>query len=157
MSVILEQIGLHMKNCFPCQQILARDQINFAEGMGTPSLSAILTLAVITIKSAPIAIGREPDLFERRKALDLKIIAAVFHFRGMWTQTKRGRLQNHHHYLTLALFGIFYRETSGQVGRRLSGAYEREKVKRRTHCRSVQKAAIKKSIRMAVKYLCYLA
>lgn len=63
-----------MKNCFPCQQTLALNQINFAEGMGAPSLSAILTWTVIATKDkpAPIAIGREPDLLFNTDVKDLR-------------------------------------------------------------------------------------
>lgn len=82
--------------------------------MGTPSLSAILTWAVFAIKDkpAPIAIGREPYLLfnidvNRLEASEPTVIVAVFHFRGMWTETKRARLQNYHHYLSLALYVIF--------------------------------------------------
>lgn len=78
--------------------------------MGVPSLSAILTWTVIAAKDklAPIAIGWEPDLLfkmdvKRFETSDTKVIVAVFHFRGMWTETKRGRLQNYHHNLSLAL------------------------------------------------------
>lgn len=79
---------------FPCQQMLALNQGNFAEEMGVPSLSAILTWTVIAAKDklATIAIGWEPDLLfkmdvKRLEASDTKIIVAVFHFRGMWTET----------------------------------------------------------------------
>ena len=55
-----------------------------------------------------IAIGWEPDLLfkvdvNRLEASDTQVIVAVFHFRGMWTETKGGRLQNYHHNLSLAL------------------------------------------------------
>lgn len=103
-----------MKNCFRCQQILAPNYVDLSEGMGTPSLSAILTWTVIATKDepAPIAIGREPDLLfninvNRLEASEPEVIVPVFHFRGMWTETKRARLQNYHHYLSPALCVIF--------------------------------------------------
>lgn len=78
--------------------------------MAAPSLSAILTWTVIAAKDkrVPLAIGWEPDLLfkvdvNRLEASDVKVIVAVFHFRGMWTETKGGRLQNYHHNLSLAL------------------------------------------------------
>lgn len=73
-------------------------------------LLRILTWA--NCKTPPIAIGHKPDLLfnmgvKRLKASDLEMNEAVFHFRGMWTETKKGRLSNYHHYLTLHLCGIF--------------------------------------------------
>lgn len=63
-------------------------------------------------ETAPIAMGHKPDLLfnmgvKRLKASDPEIIEAIFHFRGMWTETKKGRLPNYHHYLTLDLCVIF--------------------------------------------------
>lgn len=97
-----------MKSSFPCQQMLAVNKCNFAKEMGTPSLSAILTWTVTATKDKPIAMGWEPDLLFkvdviRRQASDTTVIVAIFHFRGMWTETKGGRLQNYHHNLSLAL------------------------------------------------------
>lgn len=90
--------------------MLALNQCNFAEEMAAPSLLAILMWTVIAAKdkSAPIAIGWEPDLLfkvdvNRLEASDTNVIVAVFHFGGMWTETKGGRLQNYHHNLSLAL------------------------------------------------------
>lgn len=63
-------------------------------------------------KTPPIAIGHKPDLLfnmgvERLKASELEINEVVYHFRGMWTETKKGRLPNYHHYLTPKLCVIF--------------------------------------------------
>lgn len=88
--------------------MLALNQWN--REMAAPSLSAILTWTVIAAKDKRVrlAIGWEPDLLfkvdvNRLEASDTKVIVAVFHFRGMWTETKEGRLQNYHHNLSLAL------------------------------------------------------
>lgn len=63
-------------------------------------------------KTAPIAIGREPDLIfnidaNGEETLIPKITVTVVHLRGMWTETKMDRLRNYHHYLSLALCMIF--------------------------------------------------
>lgn len=54
------------------------------------------------------ALSWEPDLLfkvdvKRLEASDTKVIVTDFHFRGMWTETKVGGLQNNHHNLSLAL------------------------------------------------------
>lgn len=48
--------------------------MKFAEGMGAPSVSAILTWTEIATKEKPalIAIGREPDLLFNMNVKDLR-------------------------------------------------------------------------------------
>lgn len=97
-----------MKHSFPRQQMLALNKCNSAEE-GTPSLSATLTWTVIDKKDKlPTALSWEPDLrfkvdVKRLEASDTKVIVTDFHFKGMWTKTKGGGLQNYHHNLSLAL------------------------------------------------------
>lgn len=101
---------IHEEQLFHANKRWRSTSATFAEEMGAPSSSAILTWTVIAAEDKPasIAIGWEPDLFfkvdvNRLEASDTKVIVAVFHFRGMWTETKRGRLQNYHHNLSPAL------------------------------------------------------